>query len=213
MVVVRWSPFEISTTWSLTLVFRSAFWMVYPVISQLPSSVGGSHSSAALKPHTSVTLTFRGGPGFSALNWHILNISHSQSLEQPQRFSVVSYRQPWFQWWLCPPCSQFLAPVRIYQSALSLPNGWTECCPRWNCARWPSWGQWVDHPWTRLQQAVAYPFRNKMETILLWIYRKNIPVKYYKTHNIGSHFITISVFTMQLLASLALSLSPSSLVT
>lgn len=49
----------------ITLVFRSAFWMVYPVISQLPSSLGGSHSRAALKPHTSVTRTFRGGPGFS----------------------------------------------------------------------------------------------------------------------------------------------------
>lgn len=53
---------------SFTLVFMSAFWMTYPVISELPSSLGGSHSSAALKPQTSVTLTFRGGPGFSEQN-------------------------------------------------------------------------------------------------------------------------------------------------
>lgn len=62
----------------------SAFWMVYPVISELPSSVGGSHSSAALKPQMSVTLTFRGGPGFSEwinnqlLNWnqfHLFTVS------------------------------------------------------------------------------------------------------------------------------------------
>lgn len=86
--LVRWSPFEFSTPSSLTLVFMSAFWMVYPVISELPSSVGGSHSSAALKPHTSVTLTFRGGPGFSALNSCSLHSSHSQSPEQPPMLAV-----------------------------------------------------------------------------------------------------------------------------
>lgn len=53
----------------LTFVFMSAFWMVYPLTSQLPSSVGGAHSSAALKPHTSVTLTFRGAAGFSDLDF------------------------------------------------------------------------------------------------------------------------------------------------
>lgn len=166
MLLVRWSPFEILTASSLTLVFMSAFWMVYPVISELPSSVGGSHSSAALKPHTSVTLTFRGGPGFSAWNERILNIFYSQSTKQPQMFSVIAYLWPGFQWWLCPPCSRFLAPIRICRSALSLPSGWTGCCPRWSCAHWPSWGRWVDHPWTKLQQGVAYPFRNKMRSIL-----------------------------------------------
>src|SRR4029434_10147767 len=39
--------------------------MMYPRISQLPVSLGGFHSRAALKPHTSVTVTSTGGPVFS----------------------------------------------------------------------------------------------------------------------------------------------------
>lgn len=35
------------------------------MISVLPVSLGGFHSRAALKPHTSVTITFIGGPGLS----------------------------------------------------------------------------------------------------------------------------------------------------
>ena len=62
---------------SLTLVFMSAFWMVYPVISVLPSSLGGSHSSAALKPQTSVTFTFRGGPGLSEGTFSTFNEFHT----------------------------------------------------------------------------------------------------------------------------------------
>ena len=50
---------------SLTMVFLSAFWTKYPVISLLPSSLGGCHSTSALVPHTSFTITFCGGPAFS----------------------------------------------------------------------------------------------------------------------------------------------------
>lgn len=59
----------------LTLVFKSAFWIVYPEMSQLPSSFGGSHSSAALNPQTSVTLTLIGGPGLSVWIKHWCHIS------------------------------------------------------------------------------------------------------------------------------------------
>lgn len=48
-----------------TSVFLSAFWMVYPVISVLPLSLGGVHSRAALKPQTSTSFMLAGGPGSS----------------------------------------------------------------------------------------------------------------------------------------------------
>lgn len=55
-----------------TSVFLSAFWMVYPVISVLPLSLGGVHSRAALKPQTSTSFMLAGGPG-SSKQTNILN--------------------------------------------------------------------------------------------------------------------------------------------
>lgn len=48
-----------------TPVFLSDFWTVYPVISVLPLSWGGVHSSAALKPQASTSFTLVGLPGSS----------------------------------------------------------------------------------------------------------------------------------------------------
>lgn len=63
------TPLSPRALWSLTMVFLSAFWMRYPVTSLLPSSLGGCHSTSALVPHTSFTVTFMGGPAFSERGW------------------------------------------------------------------------------------------------------------------------------------------------
>lgn len=69
-----------------TPVFWSAFWMVYPVISVLPLSLGGVHSRAALKPQVSTSFTLAGGPGSSEDKYYckylLKDLNHTQHVSQ-----------------------------------------------------------------------------------------------------------------------------------
>lgn len=49
----------------LTMLFLSAFWIVYPVMAAFPSSFGGVHDRATFSPQTSSIFTSWGGPGRS----------------------------------------------------------------------------------------------------------------------------------------------------
>lgn len=49
----------------LTMLFLSAFWIVYPVMAAFPSSFGGIHDRATFSPQTSSIFTSWGGPGRS----------------------------------------------------------------------------------------------------------------------------------------------------
>lgn len=51
----------------LTILFLSAFWIVYPVMAALPSSFGGFHDKFTFSPHTSSIVTISGGPGRSVM--------------------------------------------------------------------------------------------------------------------------------------------------
>lgn len=53
----------------LTMLFLSAFWIVYPVMAAFPSSFGGVHDRATFSPHTSSIFTTWGGPGRS-IEWN-----------------------------------------------------------------------------------------------------------------------------------------------
>lgn len=53
----------------LTMLFLSAFWIVYPVMAAFPSSFGGVHDRATFSPQTSSIFTVWGGPGRS-IRWN-----------------------------------------------------------------------------------------------------------------------------------------------
>lgn len=54
----------------LTMLFLSAFWIVYPVMAAFPSSFGGVHDRATFSPQTSSIFTSWGGPGRSTGQIH-----------------------------------------------------------------------------------------------------------------------------------------------
>lgn len=62
----------------LTMLFLSAFWIVYPVMAELPSSFGGFHDKFTFSPQTSSIVTTSGGPGRSVMKiWQLTSSTAS----------------------------------------------------------------------------------------------------------------------------------------